>query len=93
VKMKGTHVTIAAAVFCALAVIPAGAQSSDPLPSWNEGKSKKSIVDFVAKVTKTGSSDFVPPAERIATRQRGQAQVRNARRQARVLQGTRPRLL
>ena len=28
---------------------------------------KKAIVDFVAKVTKEGSPDFVPPAERIAT--------------------------
>ena len=28
---------------------------------------KQAIVDFVAKVTKEGSPDFVPPAERIAT--------------------------
>ena len=28
---------------------------------------KKAIVDFVEKVTKEGSPDFVPPAERIAT--------------------------
>jgi phosphoserine phosphatase len=40
---------------------------SDPLPSWNDGPSKKAIVDFVAKVTKEGSSDFVKPVERIAT--------------------------
>ena len=39
----------------------------DPLPSWNDGAAKKSIVDFVAKVTKEGSPDFVPVAERIAT--------------------------
>ena len=39
----------------------------DPLPSWNDGAAKKSIIDFVAKVTKEGSPDFVPPAERIAT--------------------------
>ncbi len=46
----------------------ATAQSArDPLPSWNDGAAKKSIVDFVAKVTKKGSPDFVPPAERIAT--------------------------
>lgn len=43
------------------------APPADPLPSWNEGKSKKAIVDFVGKVTKTGSTEFVPPAERIAT--------------------------
>ena len=25
--------------------------SSDPLPSWNEGKNKQSIIDFVNEVT------------------------------------------
>ena len=39
----------------------------DPLPSWNDTASKKAIVAFVEKVTKTGSPDFVPVAERIAT--------------------------
>lgn len=32
---------------------------SDPLPSWNDGAAKKSITDFVAKVTTQGSADFV----------------------------------
>ena len=45
---------------------PALAQN-DPLPSWNEGLAKASIVAFVDKVTRAGSPDFVPPAERIAT--------------------------
>ena len=49
----------------ALATAPAAAQ--DPLPSWNDGAPKKAIVEFVAKVTKTGGPDFVPPAQRIAT--------------------------
>jgi haloacid dehalogenase-like hydrolase len=43
------------------------ARAQDPLPSWNDGSAKKSIVDFVAKVTTDGSPDFVPVAERIAT--------------------------
>jgi phosphoserine phosphatase len=43
------------------------AQTTDPLPSWSDGKAKESIIEFVAKVTKEGSADFVPPAERIAT--------------------------
>jgi len=34
--------------------------------SWNDGKARKSIVAFVERVTKEGSPDFVPPAERIA---------------------------
>jgi phosphoglycolate phosphatase-like HAD superfamily hydrolase len=40
---------------------------TDPLPSWNDGEVKKSITDFVARVTAQGGADFVPPAERIAT--------------------------
>ena len=37
------------------------------LPSWNEGATKQAILNFVAAVTREGSADFVPPAERIAT--------------------------
>ncbi len=43
------------------------AQAADPLPSWNDGKTKQSIIDFVEKTTKEGSGDFVPPERRIAT--------------------------
>jgi phosphoglycolate phosphatase-like HAD superfamily hydrolase len=39
----------------------------DPLPSWNDGATKKAIVDFVQATTTQGSPTFVPPAERIAT--------------------------
>ena len=38
-----------------------------PLPSWNDGPARKAIVAFVEKVTKEGSPDLVPVAERIAT--------------------------
>ena len=41
--------------------------AADPLPSWNDTAPKKAIVAFVEKVTKQGSPDFVPVAERIAT--------------------------
>ena len=41
--------------------------STRPLPSWNDGAAKSAILDFVARVTKEGRPDFVPPAERIAT--------------------------
>jgi hypothetical protein len=37
------------------------------LPSWNDGATKSAILDFVARVTKQGSAEFVPPAGRIAT--------------------------
>jgi hypothetical protein len=40
--------------------------AADPLPSWNDGAAKKTIIEFVAKVTKEGGPDFVPPAERVA---------------------------
>jgi len=43
------------------------ATAADPLPSWNNTETKKSIVAFVEKVTKEGTSEFVPPAKRIAT--------------------------
>ncbi|WP_235999998.1 HAD family hydrolase [Bradyrhizobium uaiense] len=50
-------------------VIPCNAAlaQADPLPSWNDGAAKEAIVGFVARVTKQGTADFVPPAERIAT--------------------------
>lgn len=38
----------------------------DPLASWNDGSVKKAVIDFVARVTREGGPDFVPPAERIA---------------------------
>ena len=68
--MKTTHTKnlIAAALVCALALATTVARATaDPLASWNDGAVKKSIVDFVAKVTKEDSPDFVPAAERIAT--------------------------
>jgi phosphoserine phosphatase len=40
---------------------------TDPLPSWNDGTVKKSITDFVARVTTQGGVDFVPVEQRIAT--------------------------
>jgi phosphoserine phosphatase len=48
------------------AATTAQAQAADRLPSWNDSKSKQSIVKFVKSVTTKGGQDFVPPAERIA---------------------------
>ena len=53
-------------LIAALRSTPALAQA-DPLPSWNDGATKKSITDFVARVTTQGGPDFVPVEERIAT--------------------------
>ena len=45
----------------------ATAQAADPLPSWNDGPTKTSIIKFVRDVTDKNSAVFAPPAERIAT--------------------------
>jgi len=39
----------------------------DPLPSWNDGPNKQSIINFVKSVTDKKSQQFTPIAERIAT--------------------------
>ena len=64
--MNRTLATLFALGFILLSGSPALAQTTDSLPSWNDGKSRQSIVEFVEKVTDEGSPDFVPPAERIA---------------------------
>jgi len=46
--------------------LPLLAQAAEPLPSWNDGPSKNSIIEFVQAVTTEGSKDYVKPAERIA---------------------------
>lgn len=58
--MKKLLPAIAAAFFAI------NAFAADSLPSWNNTPAKKNIVEFVAKVTKTGSADYVAPAQRIA---------------------------
>jgi phosphoglycolate phosphatase-like HAD superfamily hydrolase len=42
-------------------------RAQDLLPSWNDGPAKKAIVDLVRTTTETGSANFVPPEERVAT--------------------------
>ena len=63
-------VGLLAAAIALLANMATGSRAyaqGDPLPSWNAGPAKQSIVEFVARVTTAGSRDFVPVAERIAT--------------------------
>jgi hypothetical protein len=69
---SGVSRRVLLSAFAALPVlsISAKAQTAAPgdmLPSWNEGATKQAILNFVAAVTREGSADFVPPAERIAT--------------------------
>jgi len=41
--------------------------SADPLPSWNEGQTKQTIIKFVRAVTDKSSPNYVSPEQRIAT--------------------------
>jgi phosphoserine phosphatase len=42
-------------------------EAQDPLPSWNDGESKKTIVNFIKTTTDSANSNFIPVEERIAT--------------------------
>lgn len=53
--------------FAALLFVITHGALAEPLPSWNDGPAKQSIIDFVEAVATEGSPDFVPVAERIAT--------------------------
>jgi phosphoserine phosphatase len=58
----------AAVVLIALAILVGVASAqTDPLPSWNDGSAKQSIVGFVQAITDRGDARFVAPDLRIAT--------------------------
>src|SRR5436305_13753205 len=61
-KAKLTSVVLVILLYA----LPA-ARAQDPLPSWNDTAPKKAIIDFVERLTKEGSPDFVKPEGRIAT--------------------------
>ena len=60
------HVTRAALVL-AFCISSNGYAAEDPLPSWNDGPTKQSILDYVTRVTKEGGPDYVEPKDRLAT--------------------------
>src|ERR1044072_3367639 len=64
--MRRTKHILLAGLLLLAAAFSATAQA-DPLASWNDGAVKKSITDFVARVTTQGGADFVPAEQRIAT--------------------------
>ena len=67
--MKPTWINLVriAALALAAAAWTAPGFAQDALPSWNDTGPKKAIITFVERVTKQGSPDLVPEAERIAT--------------------------
>jgi phosphoserine phosphatase len=40
---------------------------ADPLPSWNDGAAKQSIISFVKNTTDKANSQYVQPEDRVAT--------------------------
>ena len=64
-KRTKTNSLMFAAVLSLLAGARAFAQT-DPLPSWNDGAAKKTIVEFVKATTERGGAKFVAPEARIA---------------------------
>lgn len=51
-------------VLCCLLI--AQCIAADPLPSWNDGPVKKSIMEFVERVTRRDSPEYLEPSRRIA---------------------------
>ncbi|MFN9721219.1 MAG: HAD family hydrolase [Planctomycetota bacterium] len=47
--------------------VSAAHAADDPLPDWNNGPAKISIIAFVDRVSREGSADYVPVEQRIAT--------------------------
>jgi phosphoserine phosphatase len=62
---RGVIVALLTTALCGVSAHGASAQS-DPLPSWNDGVAKTSILSFVARVTAPAGPDYVRPEERIA---------------------------
>src|SRR6185312_9620231 len=56
-----------AAALLALCLASNVEAAQDPLPSWNDGPAKQSIIDYVTRVTKEGGADYVAPKDRLAT--------------------------
>jgi phosphoglycolate phosphatase-like HAD superfamily hydrolase len=58
---------LAAALASTVSVdIPQARADADPLPSWNDGAAKHSLINFVRDVARLHSPDFVPQRQRIA---------------------------
>ena len=57
---------ISSTLLIAVVLLTGCASVRDPLPSWNGGVAKESIITFVEKTTTPGDADFVEEADRIA---------------------------
>lgn len=57
---------VALVTFAGLLLAPLLSLAQEVLPSWNDGPTKTTIVDFVTSVTTKGGDRFVPIEDRIA---------------------------
>lgn len=68
--MKHNNVWFAAvaieAMFAMLSMAAVAHSQPDPLPSWNDGPAKQSILSFVRQATDTSDPNYVEPEDRIA---------------------------
>ncbi len=63
--MKKISFILIVLVAISCSTVPKPATSGDPLPSWNDGTNKQTIINFVKEVTTAGDK-FVPIEKRIA---------------------------
>src|SRR5262245_11395307 len=68
ISRRSVLTTVAALPMLSLPRVRAGwAQGIDPLPSWNKGVAKETIIGFVRAAVDGSGRTFVPPEARIAT--------------------------
>src|SRR6478672_12585949 len=61
------HCLQACVLLVSLAFVAQALAQTDPLPSWNAGRARNAIVDFVQMSIDPANPMFVPQEERIAT--------------------------
>ncbi|MCA9091960.1 MAG: haloacid dehalogenase-like hydrolase [Planctomycetaceae bacterium] len=54
-------------LLCTSIVLFGQPMKADDLPSWNDGRAKRAILEFVQKTTDSSSPHFIPEEHRIAT--------------------------
>lgn len=64
-KMIRLVIAVTSVAVCVLMLTDGVGSAAGELPSWNDGKARQAIIDFVQGVTTPGSR-FVPAADRIA---------------------------
>jgi phosphoglycolate phosphatase-like HAD superfamily hydrolase len=61
-----TRLLIILLALATLAFTASFGKAQDPLPSWNDGPAKKTIIEFVRATTDRANPNFSPPEARIA---------------------------